>query len=112
MNDYQKMWNEFWLPILKGNDGNLNLNQLAKELYDYYNVLHNVKNVYATITGGEISNPATAPEFVIAYADSYYADYYRVDMNVDSPAQEESTQELEATVDSFFVSTYNSGTLH
>jgi hypothetical protein len=110
MDDYEKLWNEFWLPMLKDNDGNLNLNQLAKELYDYFHVLHNVKNVYATITGGEISNPATAPEFVIAYADAYYAGYYGIDLELDSP--QESAQENGTAVDSFFTSTYNSGTLH
>jgi len=106
MNEYQKMWNDFWLPMLKDSEGNINMEQLAKELYDYVHVLRNVRSVYATITGGEISNPATAPEFVIAYADAYYALYYGIDLGVVSSEQED------VVVDSFFTNTYNSRTLH
>lgn len=67
MNEIDKNWWEFWAPILidKGT-GKLNMEQLKKELFDYWTLMDAVPKVYMEITNGRISKPNTDPAAVLS----------------------------------------------
>ena len=71
MKDYEQTWEEFWKGICT-KDGEVNLEQVKRELHDYKTLLHNVPIVYDHITGGRISKPFTDPKAVTSVADDYY----------------------------------------
>jgi hypothetical protein len=65
-NEIDKVFKEFWVPIIHDmENGRLNLEQLKKELFDYYNIMDNVGKVYMEVTGGKISKPNTDASCVI-----------------------------------------------
>ena len=73
--EIEKVFQEFWVPIIFNlrngtRTGKLNLEQLKKELFDYYNLLNEVPKVYDHVTGGLISKPNTKAFEVIAAADN------------------------------------------
>jgi len=67
-NEVEKLFKEWWALIVMPN-GEWDLEQVKKELYDYAILMGNVSEVYDHITGGAISKPNTKPEVVIAVAD-------------------------------------------
>lgn len=67
--NYESIYQEFWVPLLEV-DGVLNIDQMRRELFDYHSLLRNVNHVYWTLTNGVISNPQTAPQHVITYAEA------------------------------------------
>lgn len=68
--EVEKVWEEFWKPIVT-QDGAISLNQIKKELYDFYNMMEEVGVAYDYVTGGVISKPNTAAVHVIAAFDEY-----------------------------------------
>ena len=76
MNKVEKIYNEFWKPIIEEN-GTVNLKQVKKELYDFYMVINEVSKVYCIITGSQVSKPLTSADTVIALADEYYDTIYQ-----------------------------------
>lgn len=70
MEDYETTFDEFWKDIVTNPDGSLNVDQVKKELHDYSKMLDEVPKVYCHVTGGLISKPNTAAEFVIMEADA------------------------------------------
>lgn len=64
-NEIEKVWQEFWKPILNNNEDELNLEQLKKELYDYYMIMGEVSMVYDNLTGGRISKINTDHNIVV-----------------------------------------------
>jgi hypothetical protein len=69
MEDYEKTFDAFWADIVLGPDGELNLDQVKRELHDYKMLLNEVPLVYQSVTGGVISKPNTLAREVIALAD-------------------------------------------
>ncbi len=79
--DVQRVWEEFWIPTLFENpeEGRrvqqgileVKLEQIKKELYDYWVLLEEVPKVYETVTGGRISKPNTCSGAVIAEFEDY-----------------------------------------
>lgn len=67
----EKVYDEFWKPLLE-KDGFLDMQQLKRELFDFYNVIKNVPKVYDHITGGKVSKILTDPKVVCDLADEYY----------------------------------------
>ena len=65
-----EIYNEFWKSIVE-KDGKLNIEQVKKELADYYFVMKQVPKVYSHITGGKLSKIMYEAETVIAHADDY-----------------------------------------
>ena len=57
-------YNNFWKDILEEN-GELDWEQVKKELFDYANILREVSIVYDTLTMGRISKPNTKAQVVI-----------------------------------------------
>lgn len=56
-NKVEKTWNEFWKDIVCNEDGSINVEQVKKELSDYYFILEQVPKVYTHITNGLLSKP-------------------------------------------------------
>lgn len=60
MKEFEENYNEFWKEIIENEDGSLNKLQIMKELYDYYNIMHNCSCAYDLMSNGIISKPHTA----------------------------------------------------
>lgn len=57
--DYNQVYEEFWKVIVEDENGNINIDQIKRELADYYFVIDEVSKVYMGVTGGRISKPNT-----------------------------------------------------
>lgn len=64
MNDYEKNYEEFWKEIIEDKNGNVNLDQVKRELYDYQNMLDQVPQVYIEIAN--VSKPNTRASYIIS----------------------------------------------
>lgn len=69
MNDYMSAYRDDWQEIVELPDGTLNLDQVARELYDYGNLMRWASEVYDYVSGGLISKPNTLPSAVMDLAD-------------------------------------------
>jgi hypothetical protein len=65
----ETLWNTFWLPILQGENKARSLSSIKAELFDYYNLMGALSEVYCHVTEGRISKPNTHPQAVIAEHD-------------------------------------------
>lgn len=61
-----KTFEEFWKGIVYDEQGNLNLDQIKKELHDYHYMLEQVPKVYCAITNSTLSYPNYPAETVIS----------------------------------------------
>lgn len=66
-----EVWDKFW-AFLVTNDGEIDMEKLKNELFDFYQVLGYVPRVYDHVTGGRVSKILTKPEVVCALADEHY----------------------------------------
>lgn len=57
--DYQKKYRETWKVIVELSDGTINPDQVARELFDYSNLIHDASDVYCHVSGNRISKPNT-----------------------------------------------------
>jgi len=73
ISEVERVYREFWAPIVEYR-GFLDIEQVKKELYDFWLVMDNVPKVYNYVTGGKVSKILTDPEFVKALADDHYED--------------------------------------
>lgn len=73
MEDYNKIYEDFWKRIVENEDGSLNIDQVKRELSDFYYMIEEVPKVYYHVTGGIISKPNTKSSAVISIADENYA---------------------------------------
>jgi len=71
--DWYKHYNEYWKDIIE-KDGEVDMNQLKKELFDYSNLMDNASKVYCHITNGMMSKVNYAADTVIAEADQAESD--------------------------------------
>lgn len=71
----ETVWTEFWKPIVAP-DGEINMEQLKAELYDFWTALQEVSSVYCHITGNKLSKITYKSEVVCQYADQHYEDLY------------------------------------
>ena len=69
--DVEREWKDFWEPIVTL-DGQLDLEQVKKELYDYRVVMREVSKVYYHITGGKFSKPNTDHQYIIDEVESRF----------------------------------------
>lgn len=74
-NSVEQIWNEFWKPMLE-KDGVINVEQLKKELADFYYLMHQVPKVYMHITGGRMSKIFYDADTVIQLADEYQQEQF------------------------------------
>lgn len=76
----EEKFKEWWQPIVMP-DGEWDLEQVKRELYDYARMIQDVSEVYDHITRGAISKPDTLPEVVIAVADDVLSDIFVAERN-------------------------------
>lgn len=63
----EDIWNEFWRSLCTKEDGLIDLEQIKKELADYYYILDQVPKVYEEVSGGTLSKPNYPATTVIKY---------------------------------------------
>lgn len=73
---HEEIYNQFWRFVVEDGDGNLSLDQVKRELADFYRALHTVPRVYDHVTGGKVSKILTDPSVVTGLADEYYDDLH------------------------------------
>jgi hypothetical protein len=82
--DYEKDWSEFWQDIVCDPNGEINKEQLKKELSDYSMILEEVPKVYCALTNDTLSKPHYLAETVIAVAsdiqNAEYEDRFKDDV--------------------------------
>lgn len=96
----EEAWRTFWLPILIPSQKNLNylledepgrdyegvtrwcmdLEQLKKELHDFYKLITRLPSLYDDLTGGLVSKPDTDPDVVHTLAQRNYTRYAAEDI--------------------------------
>ncbi len=67
------VFEEFWSLILIDDQGDIDLDQVKKELFDFWQVMQEVPKVYCHITGNQVSKILAKAEVVISLADDSYA---------------------------------------
>lgn len=70
--DVDKCWLEFWAPIV-AETGIVDMKQVKRELYDYWQVMERVPQVYCHITGDQVSKILTDAAVVMSLADDNYS---------------------------------------
>lgn len=105
--DVNRVYDTFWKSILESNPdegqrvqrgySDLNLNQMKKELYDYWVLLQNMPKILDHITGGKISKPHTCPSEVISEFDAHVSEL--VDQDVKEQTEEITREKNQAEVD-------------
>ena len=69
MDEVEKVYRQFWKPIV-AKFGFVNMRQVKRELFDYYNFMEETAKVYDHVTGGRISKVNTCADAVIGEADA------------------------------------------
>lgn len=69
----EQVYQDFWKPLIE-KDGVLDIAQMKRELFDFWQVMQSVPKVYDHVTGGKVSKILTDPDVVIALADDNYQD--------------------------------------
>ena len=77
MSDVNKVYEEFWKFIIEL-DGEIDFEQVKRELYDYRIVMQEVSKVYCEITEGKFSKPNTKAEYIIEVVDEYNEELLRL----------------------------------
>lgn len=68
--DYYEDWRTYWADIVAP-FGEINLDQVQRELSDYGRLLDAVPLVYMHATGGQVSKPLTDPSVVCSLIDEH-----------------------------------------
>jgi hypothetical protein len=69
-----ELWESFWKPIVTFPEGNINLEQVKKELADFSFIMEQVPKVYCHITGSTLSKIMYPADTVIRVADDYFSE--------------------------------------
>lgn len=75
--DYEKDYEEFWKEIVEVN-GELDLDRVRAELYDYHFLLREVSKVYCHLTNGKLSKPNYFSSTVIQHVDEAQEEDIRI----------------------------------
>lgn len=71
--EYKQVFDDFWKEIVCDENGNLKLDQVQRELFDYWVAIQNVPKVYCELTGGMFSKLNTDAAYVINAAEEHYS---------------------------------------
>ena len=71
--EVEEVWREFWQPIVCDADGNVDMDLIKCELYDFHIVMDEVRKVYDHVTYGMVSKPNTKAEVVISLIEENYS---------------------------------------
>ena len=70
--DVERVYQEFWKPIVE-RDGVLDVEQVKRELFDFWQAMQRVPKVYCHVTGDQVSKMLTDAEVVCNLADEHYS---------------------------------------
>lgn len=87
--DIEHVWKTFWEQIVTKPGYGVSLNEVKKELYDYYQLLQNVPKVYMEVTGGNISSPFVDPDVVISLFEDHVNDIVKTTIAETFESEEE-----------------------
>jgi hypothetical protein len=73
LKDYEQTYDEFWKDIVEDGNGNLNIDQIKRELHDFRLVMKNTSKIYDQLTFGRYSKPLTRPEYIISTVEEIYS---------------------------------------
>lgn len=75
MNKYnvEQVYQDFWKDIIYDADGNIDVEQLKKELCDFYVMIKEVPKVYCGVTGGMLSKHLYDAEVILGMFEEKYA---------------------------------------
>ena len=65
--DVEQVYQDFWKDIICDNHGDIDVEQLKKELCDFYFMIQEVPKVYCEVTGGTLSKRLYDAETVLNY---------------------------------------------
>lgn len=65
----ERVWQEFWRPIVERPDGSIDMEQVKRELHDVHWLVDHCEKAYYWMTNGRVSKCNTEPETVIAIAE-------------------------------------------
>ena len=71
--DVEQTYQDFWKDIICIGNGIIDIEQVKKELCDYYKMLQEVPNVYCEVTDGILSKPLYDAETVLRFFRDKYA---------------------------------------
>ncbi|MEH2135417.1 hypothetical protein [Nostoc sp.] len=74
--EYKQVFDDFWKEIVCDENGKLKLDQVQRELFDYWVAIQNVPKVYCQVTGGLFSKLNTDASYVIDAAEERYSKLY------------------------------------
>lgn len=74
--EIEKLWQEFWLPIVTHN-GKVELDLIKAELFDFHKVCTNLPSVLMVATRDRVSKINTDPDVVIDLIEKYLEDEYQ-----------------------------------
>ena len=95
--DVDRIFDDFWRPILTGNGDEVDLELVKKELYDYHFVMCEVVKVYDHITNSTLTKPNYKADSVISVYENCVQDAIKQAI---SEQHEEDIVNLKAAVDS------------
>lgn len=75
--EIERVWQTYWLPTLRGEDGKVSLERLKAELYDAYFLVDQARRVYHHVTGGLTDDLTASADGIIALADRRIEDLTR-----------------------------------
>lgn len=90
--DYMIRYYRFWFTLIEAETGEIDRDALARELFDYENIMEGTSAVYSELA--DLSKPNTAPQYIIAGAERKYREHY-----ADELAQRAFDLELDGTCD-------------
>lgn len=100
--DYEKVYQDYWKDIIEPN-GKVDLDQVKKELADFYLLIREVPKVYTEITGGKLSYPNYDSNTVIQqyeiHMEYMFEQYYADDYKDEIKSLTEYVEELEETIE-------------
>jgi hypothetical protein len=70
------VWEDFWKPLVCAKNGEIVLDSIKRELYDYYVVMNEVSEAYCHITGNIFSKANTKASHIIEAAETHYREYF------------------------------------
>ena len=63
--EVERVWREFWRPMLCAKSGRPIMSRIKRELADYRMCIDEVSKVYDEVTCGRLSKPNTLAQYVI-----------------------------------------------
>lgn len=72
--DYEKVYEEFWKGIVEDENGNLNIDQVKRELSDFKFIIDQLPYIYCEVTGNRLSKHMYPASSVISAFNSHLED--------------------------------------